>query len=153
MRTARSASLTYSGYAHFDSDEFCGWIGETGQRKDPRKYGAARALTGGTMSRDVEAALKRRRGYGAVQERPSAPAGHNHFGLIVVSCEHADLRPVATGVHVYADEAQRFDDVPPPTVPRAEVIDEFYAAVVHRAATPAHRGMGASHARGQPGHT
>ncbi len=39
------ASLTYSGYAHFDSDEFCGWIGETGQRKDPRKYGAARALT------------------------------------------------------------------------------------------------------------
>jgi phthalate 4,5-cis-dihydrodiol dehydrogenase len=29
------ASLTYSGYAHFDSDELCDWIGEGGQRKDP----------------------------------------------------------------------------------------------------------------------
>ena len=29
------ATLVYSGYAHFDSDEFTGWIGEMGQRKDP----------------------------------------------------------------------------------------------------------------------
>ena len=27
------ASLTYSGYGHFDSDEFQGWIGEMGQKK------------------------------------------------------------------------------------------------------------------------
>ncbi|MEO8752874.1 MAG: Gfo/Idh/MocA family oxidoreductase [Casimicrobiaceae bacterium] len=125
------ASLTYSGYAHFDSDEFCGWIGETGQRKDPRKYGAARALTGAALSRVDEAALKRRRGYGAMKETRAAPVGHNHFGLVVVCCDHADLRPVANGVHVYADAAQRFDEVPPPTVPRAQVIDELYAAVVH----------------------
>ena len=26
------ASIVYSGYAHFDSDEFCDWIGEGGQR-------------------------------------------------------------------------------------------------------------------------
>src|SRR6266540_6270476 len=62
------ASLTYSGYAHFDSDEFCGWIGETGQRKDPARYGAARALTGRALSREVEAALKLSRGYGSVKE-------------------------------------------------------------------------------------
>jgi phthalate 4,5-cis-dihydrodiol dehydrogenase len=36
------ASLTYSGYAHFDSDELCGWIGESGQRKGPGSYGVAR---------------------------------------------------------------------------------------------------------------
>src|SRR5439155_26489835 len=29
------ASLTYNGYGHFDSDEFSGWIGEMGQRKQP----------------------------------------------------------------------------------------------------------------------
>ncbi len=29
------ASLTYSGYGHFDSDEFQGWIGEMGQQKKP----------------------------------------------------------------------------------------------------------------------
>ena len=35
------ATLTYSGYAHFDSDEFMGWIGEMGQKKDPASYGLA----------------------------------------------------------------------------------------------------------------
>jgi len=29
-----AASLTYSGCAHFDSDEFCGWTGENGAPKD-----------------------------------------------------------------------------------------------------------------------
>ena len=38
-------SLTYSGYAHFDGDELCGWVAETGQAKDPGRYGAMRALT------------------------------------------------------------------------------------------------------------
>ena len=36
------ASLTYSGYAHFDSDEFCGNLGEMGAPIDPHRYGAAR---------------------------------------------------------------------------------------------------------------
>ena len=123
------ASLTYSGYAHFDSDEFCGWIGETGQHKDPARYGAARALTGGVMSREDEAALKSGRGYGSVKEIAAAPTGHNHFGLVVVSCERADLRPVPNGVVVYADEAERFEAVAPPTIPRAEVLDELCDAV------------------------
>jgi phthalate 4,5-cis-dihydrodiol dehydrogenase len=123
------ASLTYSGYAHFDSDEFCGWIGETGQRKDPARYCVARALTGHPLSRDDEAALKSHRGYGSVKEAPAAPTGHNHFGLVIVSCERADLRPVPDGVVVYADEAARFEAVAPPTIPRAEVLDELCDAV------------------------
>ncbi len=36
------ASVTYSGYGHFDSDELVGWIGEMGQPKDQSRYGAAR---------------------------------------------------------------------------------------------------------------
>src|SRR5690606_22843783 len=36
------ATLTYSGYAHFDSDELMGWIGEMGGKKDPSHYGRAR---------------------------------------------------------------------------------------------------------------
>lgn len=123
------ASLTYSGYAHFDSDEFCGWIGEAGQRKDPARYGIARALTGRALPREEEAALKSRRGYGSVKETSVAPAAHNHFGLVIVSCEHADLRPVPNGVIVYADEMERFEAVVPPTVPRAEVLDELCDAV------------------------
>ena len=123
------ASLNYSGYAHFDSDEFCGWVGETGQRKDPARYGAARALTGRALPREDEAMLKSRRAYGAVTEPSVAPAGHNHFGLVIVSCEHADLRPMPNGVVVYADDKERFEPVLPPTVPRAEVLDELCDAI------------------------
>ncbi|HZF79569.1 MAG TPA: Gfo/Idh/MocA family oxidoreductase, partial [Rubrivivax sp.] len=36
------ASITYSGYAHFDSDEWMDWVGEMGHVKDPSIYGAAR---------------------------------------------------------------------------------------------------------------
>ena len=39
------ASLTYSGYGHFDSDELCDWVGELGRDKDPADYGAARTTT------------------------------------------------------------------------------------------------------------
>ena len=35
------ASLTYSGYAHFDSDEFMGWSGELGQGRDGEALTAA----------------------------------------------------------------------------------------------------------------
>src|ERR1700674_340471 len=34
------ASLVYSGYAHFDSDEICGGIGELGAPKDASQYGS-----------------------------------------------------------------------------------------------------------------
>ena len=129
------ASITYSGYAHFDSDELCGWVGEMGQKKDPQRYGAARkSLTGD------EAALKSSRNYGgAAFARPEKPAHHQHFGLLVVSCDKADLRPLPDGVMIYADGAKRLDPLPAPAVPRSEVIDELYDAVVN-GKPPLHRG-------------
>jgi phthalate 4,5-cis-dihydrodiol dehydrogenase len=120
------ASLTYSGYAHFDSDEFTGWIGESGQKKDPNAYGAARRGLAGD-----EIALKNARNYGG-SEQPKTPAGllHQHFGVLIASCEQADLRPLSDGVWIYGDREKRFDAIAPPAVQRAEVIDELYAAVV-----------------------
>jgi phthalate 4,5-cis-dihydrodiol dehydrogenase len=56
-----------------------------------------------------------------------------------VSCERADLRPTARGVAIYGDAEQRFDALPPPAVPRGEVIDELYDAVVH-GRSPLHSG-------------
>ena len=61
------------------------------------------------------------------------------FGTVIVSCERADLRPLPDGVMIYQNGAARLDQLPPPTVPRAEVIDELYAAVVHGRA-PLHDG-------------
>jgi phthalate 4,5-cis-dihydrodiol dehydrogenase len=55
---------------------------------------------------------------------------HEHFGVVIVSCDRADLRPLPTGVMIYGDREVRLDPLPKPQVPRAEVIDELYAAIV-----------------------
>jgi phthalate 4,5-cis-dihydrodiol dehydrogenase len=123
------ASLVYSGYGRFDSDEFVGWVGESGRAKDPARYGAARRLLAGAAS---EAALKSARNYGGADYAPPAgPALHEHFGVVIVSCERADLRPLPDGVMIYGDAERRLEPLPPPAVPRAEVIDELYDAVVN----------------------
>lgn len=119
------ASLVYSGYAHFDSDEFMGWIGEMGQQKEASSYGTTRRALRGD-----EPALKSERNYGGPQFAPPQPAAHQHFGLFIVTCEKADLRPLPNRVMIYADAERRFEALPAPAIPRVEVIDELYAAIV-----------------------
>lgn len=137
------ASMTYSGYGHFDSDEFCGWSGETGLPKNPDGYGAARHMLATVRDPDSEARLKTARTYGAAamagDEAVAAPRLHEQFGLVVASCEHADLRPLPTGVMVYGDGARVLHPLPAPAVPRGVVIDELYAAVVEDT-PPVHSG-------------
>lgn len=125
------ATLSYSGYAHFDTDEFCGWVGELGQDRNSRDYGQARRTLQALPSPAAEAALKNTRAYGTGPATPlrSDPLPHNHFGLVVVSCERADLRPMPGGVMIYDDARETLDPLPAPSVPRAEVIDELCAAV------------------------
>ncbi len=135
------ATLTYSGYGNFDSDELQGWIGELGQRKRandkrerPRFASAAE-----------EAAAKAARNYGGANYRPAAnaPATHQHFGFVLASCERADLRPTPDGVMIHRNGVGTLDPLPPPQAPRAEVIDELYAAVVNGRA-PRHDGAWAA---------
>ncbi len=128
------ASLTYSGYGHFDTDEFAGWISEIGVRKDPERYGAARAALAG-VSGDGELALKNQQNFGGPRYAPppvAAPGDtrwHQHFGLLVASCERGDLRPRPDGLMIYSDRERRFEELEPPSVPRSEVVDELHAAV------------------------
>ena len=119
------ATLVYSGYAHFDSDEFMGWIGELGQKKDPAKYGEARSRLKGD-----ELALKDARNYGGPRFAAPQGAAHQHFGVVIVSCDKADLRPLPQGVMIYGDAERRLDALAPPKFPRMEVIDELHAAVL-----------------------
>ncbi len=117
------ATAIYSGYGHFDSDEFCGWIGELGERKDPSHYGRTR--------RNLANALKEKRAYGEGAGAPSAIAAHQHFGFVLVSCDGADLRPQPEGVTIYGDTERRMERLPPPTAPRAGVVDELFEAIRH----------------------
>jgi phthalate 4,5-cis-dihydrodiol dehydrogenase len=131
-----AASLTYSGYGHFDSDEWMSWIGETGRPKDPGAYGWARRNLARSASED---ALKSERAYGSSGVPDARVEHHEHFGPVIVSCERADLRPVPEGVIVHTDEETCFHPLASPATPRAGLVDELWRAVVEGRA-PLHSG-------------
>ena len=140
------ASITYSGYGHFDSDEWCGWVGEMGQPKSATDYGAARRRLATVSSAQEEARLKSAATYGGPSYRAAKPVGsggapalHQHFGPVLVSCESGDLRPAPDGVWIYGDERREHRPLAAPAVPRFEVIDELHAAVAGGSA-PLHDG-------------
>ena len=127
------ATLAYSGYAHFDGDELCDAIGETGREKDPAAYGAARRALAASAGSADEARAKRARNYGGASYAPAGGGDgpwHEHFGFVLASCERADLRPTAKGVWVYGDAERRFEAMPKPAIPRAAVLDELCAAAL-----------------------
>jgi len=141
------ASLTYSGYAHFDSDEWTNWIGEMGNAKDADSYGSARRRLLTLQSPEEEARLKAAGTYGGPEYKP--PAGqaafrasalHQHFGPVIVTCDRADIRPLPSGVLVYGDELRQHHPLAAPAVPRFEVIDELVNAVAG-GAHPLHDGQ------------
>ncbi|MGA9281379.1 MAG: Gfo/Idh/MocA family oxidoreductase, partial [Pseudolabrys sp.] len=129
------ASLTYSGYGNFDSDEFQGWIGEMGQKKSPYAGAPRRRFDN---ERD-EVAFKNARNYGGPEFHSPAmqDLAHQNFGTLLVSCEQGDLRALPGGVVIYRDGSAQLDALPAPKIPRVEVIDELYGAVV-RGRPPLH---------------
>jgi phthalate 4,5-cis-dihydrodiol dehydrogenase len=127
------ATLSYNGYAHFDSDEWTHWTGEMGQPKNPDDYGIARRKLSVVRTPDQEAQLKAAGTYGGhAYMPPSRDRGdvrqHQHFGPLIVSCERGDLRPLPDCIVVYGDERRERIALDAPRVPRVEVIDELIAA-------------------------
>ncbi|MEI7446721.1 MAG: Gfo/Idh/MocA family oxidoreductase, partial [Burkholderiales bacterium] len=137
------ASLTYSGAGRFDTDAWMDGIGELGVRRDPAAYGGARRRLATVRTPEAEARLKADATYGGPAWTPpskdAVPRAHEHFGPVLVACERADLRPVPDGVWVYGDAAREHRRLPPPRVPRAEVIDEWWGAV-REGVAPLHGG-------------
>ena len=133
------ASLSYSGYGHFDADELCGGVSELGREKDAAAYGAARKALAG-VDPAAEAEAKNARNYGGANYRePTDAPWHEHFGFLVVSCEEGDIRPTPRGVWVYGNAQRRHEELAKPAVPRAEVLDELCDAVIG-ARRPLHDG-------------
>ena len=136
------AAATYSGYGRYDASELMDGIGELGTVRPPKDYGVARRRLASATQREAE--LKAARNYGGSAYAPSLalPEGlaHQHFGQLIISCEKADLKPTATGICVYADDQKTFEALSAPTIPRVEVIDELFSAIVHNLA-PLHSGQ------------
>ena len=144
------ATLVYSGNAHFDSDEFTGWIGELGRRRIllELRCGAKSARQIATSSRNSRtcAQLWRRRVQGKHRRRPTSISARS-----IVSCDKADLRPLPDGVMIYADGERRLEPLPLTHAPRVGVIDEALRRGGERQGAAARRSLGAGDDGGQPG--
>jgi phthalate 4,5-cis-dihydrodiol dehydrogenase len=125
------ASLTYSGYAHFDGDTLMGDIAESGAAKDPSRPFTAR-LTLREAGPEQEISLRTARGYGTARAQGAAgERWHEHFGLVIASCDGADLQPLPNRLRIHGDDGVTEEALPRPAIPRQEVLDELVAAVRH----------------------
>lgn len=129
------ATIVYSGYDYFDSDEFHGWVGEIGNEKAPDRQGSSRALLRKLVATRPEAEIKAARGYGGAPEpQKGSPERrhHPHCGITIASCTGGDLRATADGVRLYGREGPVDIKVPlGRTFPdKGGVIDELYEAYV-----------------------
>src|ERR1700722_9244375 len=131
-----AASLVYSGYDRFESDELHGWIGESGQPKRPNHGSTHRALASMQSSRDEAEARSQRYGYGGDRKwapQPGQRWHQPHFGTLIVSCEKADLRQSADGILLYSADGVREIEVPLTNdrPGRSDVLDELFDAVTN----------------------
>ncbi len=123
------ASLTYSGYGHFDSDEWQDDISELGYPKSAETYGHARRALRDLKGPAAEAEAKTARTFGTASVCDPAPH-HEHFGPLLVFGERGDLRITPKGVHIYGDDTVDFVACPM-TYPRSGVLEALYHAVRH----------------------
>ncbi len=130
------ATMVYSGYDHFDTDEFHGWIGTYGYPKDPNHHGKARkSLKGLASTPEQEAALKASYGYGGTRKRErsmqadNSSSHSNHWGLMIVSCERGEMKQSVDGIRIYGDEGKKELILPP--AKDTGVMSEFYDCVAN----------------------
>lgn len=146
FESGSAASMVFSGYDYFDSDEFHFWVGESGEEKQPDRHGAARAALRKFASVSEEAGFKSRVAYGHDAAAPKAaepevPWHHPHCGVTIVSCALGDMRPSADGVLVYshAGKVELPVERGPAFPDKSPVVDEMVLAL-RTARTPLHDG-------------
>jgi phthalate 4,5-cis-dihydrodiol dehydrogenase len=131
-----AASLVYSGYDHFDSDEWHFGIGERGATKELAHGAARRALERAT---DETRARTEIFAYGHAAS--TLPPHQPHFGITIVTCAQGDMRASADGVTIYDKNGIRELHIPHGGgMPgRREVLDEIAGAIT-LGRKPAHDG-------------
>ncbi len=103
LQSGAAASVTFSGYDFFDSDEWHYWIAEGGTAKEPNRHGSTR---GAFLSRSSDLQAHEDLGFGGralVNEQPFLP----HFGLIIATCEGGDIRLSPNGILIHGRSGTR----------------------------------------------
>lgn len=142
FESGAAASLVYSGYDFFDSDEFHFWIGELGNQRRADEHASARTALG--MSEQTQGvARKRKRTWKEVKDACSATTAvaHPHCGVTIISCERGDIRFSPRGLLIYSANGVEELDVPlSPAYPdKSGVVDEVVDAVLN-GVSPVHDG-------------
>src|SRR5258708_5379397 len=136
FQNGAAASLVYSGYDHFDSDEWHFGLSERGAPK-PIAHGAARRAL--AKAEDETKARTETFAYGRTAS--ALPPHQPHFGITIVTCSEGDMRASADGITVYGRDGVR--DIPLPrgaSMPgRREVLDDL-AAAIRTGRKPVHDG-------------
>lgn len=115
----------YNGYGCFLSFELTAGVGETGFIESLSSVGARRRAFNRRAEAD-ESKAKRERSRSA---RPESPPYHNHFGLLIVSCERGDMRQSPGGLYIYTEEGRAEIELPVEIDPRDLVVAELYDTI------------------------
>lgn len=127
-----AANVTYSGYAHYNSDEVMGWVNELGEKQPERRLFPTRLRLDEVLNKGSEAAYKNEMSYGrgwSAHGLPKMARNHQHFGHLVISCEGADIVPKAEKIEVFANGEYHCENFSMPDFPRQEVMDELFDAI------------------------
>jgi phthalate 4,5-cis-dihydrodiol dehydrogenase len=121
-----AASLVYSGYDHFDSDEWHFGISERGAPKTIDHGAARRAL-----ARAADETRLRTETFAYGSTGGGLPPHQPHFGVTIVTCAQGDMRVSADGVTIYDRNGVR--EIPIARgggmAGRREVLDDMRAAI------------------------
>ena len=128
FESGAAASLVYSGYDFFDSDELHFWIGERGASKLADQHGAARRALAGRVAEETRLRVERF-AYGA--DAGPSPTRQPHFGVMIVTCARGEMRASADGLFIYDADGKREVALPQSaSMPgRSEVLDDMIAAI------------------------
>jgi phthalate 4,5-cis-dihydrodiol dehydrogenase len=120
-----AASLVYSGYDQFDSDEWHFGVSERGAQKALSHGAARRALAN---AKDESQMRTDQFAYGS--SKANLPPHQPHFGVTIVTCAEGDMRASRDGVLIYGRDGMRELELPHAGMPgRQEVLDDLRAAI------------------------
>ena len=127
FQSGAAASVTFSAYDFFDSDEWHHWIAEGGAAKEQNRHGKTRSAF---AARGSELAAHEDLGFGGrvlPNEQPFLP----HFGVIIATCERGDMRLSPNGVLVHGLSGTREIAVPRGTgrPGQGDALDSLWQAV------------------------
>src|SRR5262245_38295480 len=122
-----AASVIFSSYDFFDSDELHHWIAEGGANKEPHRYGKTREAF---LARADDLEAHEALAFGArvlPTEQPYLP----HFGFIVVTCERGNIRLSPNGIRIHDVRGTREVAVPrgPGRPGHGDALDALWEAI------------------------